>query len=387
MRVWCFAPVFLFATDACGFRSSLAPEEISDAGMTSDNASDAPILPDASSSELCLGTYVRLCVAPPQSSITLPAAIDTSAGAPGSLCMVSTTTPALDACVIAGQSIQTTGAGKVSITGTRPLILIARDQITISGTLDAASHRNEGKDGPAAGAGTCPVGTAAASGTAGAGGWGASFGGPGNNGGNSFDAIGGKAPEPPGITGLRGGCSGGRGGNTGGGVGGHGGGALLLLAGREIIVNADATVNASGAGGTAGRTGGEDSNGGGGGGGGGSGGMIVLDAPRVVIQGTCLANGGGGGEGGEAARGGTSGGEATAPLLAGLGGAGNSLLGGDGGTGAYGTTSPLGGSPGAQTTDNRGGGGGGGGGAGFIKVLATTQQYTSDPSHVAPPPR
>jgi fibronectin-binding autotransporter adhesin len=115
--------------------------------------------------------------------------------------------------------------------------------------------------------------------------------------------------------------------------------------------------------------------------------MIVLEAATVNVTGTCYANGGGGGEGANTAADGNDGLESAGPNLAGAGGQGGTMFGGDGGDSAFGRT--LGGAAGGigdSTGAAIGGGGGGGGGAGIIKVIATTKIGTNDSARVAPPP-
>jgi hypothetical protein len=74
-----------------------------------------------------------------QRQISLPGAIDTDKS---SLCLAAqpaswtATQPA--ACIIAGDTVTVGSAG---VTGSRPLVLVAQTRITVSGLLDAASHR------------------------------------------------------------------------------------------------------------------------------------------------------------------------------------------------------------------------------------------------------
>jgi len=335
-----------------------------------------------SRSQLCIGQYVQVCVPMPETAVTLSQTIDTGTSA---LCSTCSTTSGIDACVIAGRSISVAAGTTARVTGSRPLILIASQQITISGTLDAASHRGV-SDGPAANAGPCSSGRNPDIGVGGGGGWGGSFSTTGGNGGESpFDAGPGIAPATMPITGLRGGCPGGNGGHsdTGGrgGAGGHGGGAALLLAGQEIRIDTGGVITASGAAGNGGTPG---MDGGGGGGGGGTGGMIVFDAPTVRVPGQCFANGGGGGGGGGGTgqEGGSGGGESTAPNQRGTGGSAP-IRAGAGGDGAFGVSQAT---PG-RDSPNLGGAGGGGGGAGLIRVFATTQEGTTDLAHVSPRPQ
>lgn len=335
---------------------------------------------DGKLAPVCLGTFVNVCVDPPQSPVTLAAqTIDTGSSL---LCAAYTSTPAIDACVITGQSILVPSGAAVTVMGKKPLMLLSSGSITISGVLDAASHRGK-PSGPAADAGPCPTTgfTNPTRSAQGGGGWGGSFGTPGGNGGEGASGVGGVPPAGFTTTTLRGGCPGSDGADNaagnGGGARGVGGGAVLLLGAQTITI--EGTVNASGQGGGGGSTGG-------GAGGGGSGGMIVLDAAVVKALGKCFANGGGGGEGGGASNG-NDGGESSAPSSPGVGGNSGSPTGGDGGAGTFGTTGSLSGRNGtADPPLDDGGGGAGGGGAGVIKVIAPQQDNTNDPNKVAPLP-
>ncbi|TMQ17950.1 MAG: hypothetical protein E6J90_21370 [Deltaproteobacteria bacterium] len=342
-----------------------------DDAATGDASIDAAI--DAPADQLCAGTFVRICVKPPTSPMTLmtqPLNTVTS-----NLCVPYVATPPVDACVIAAVSITIPAGNKVSVIGSKRLILLSASSLTISGTLDAASHRG-GSAGPAGDSGPCS--TSSTNPTAagqGGGGWGGSFGSPGGNGGSTAGGgIGGIAPPALAITALGGGCSGGNGANVGGttgGTGGRGGGAVALLANQQLLV--DGAIDASGAGGNSGKLGS------GGGGGGGAGGMIVIEAPVVRISGICFANGGGGGEGGDASRDGNSGGEPAAPGVAAPGGSGASAPAGDGGNGSFAAAGATTGQNGSGT----GGGGGGGGGAGILKIISADLQNSGA---VSPPP-
>src|SRR5262249_15954652 len=90
---------------------------------------------DGTVAPLCLGGFVRVCVDPPQASVTLNSqTIDTSLSPQ---CRPYTATPAVDACVIAGQSIAVPANDTVSVVGGRPLVLLSSGAITITGVLDA----------------------------------------------------------------------------------------------------------------------------------------------------------------------------------------------------------------------------------------------------------
>jgi hypothetical protein len=390
MRVW----VLALTVAGCGFASSVGndaagPGTPIDGAVTAIDAAPGPgpgsdaASVDGKPEPLCVGTFVRVCVDPPLAAVTLSTQrIDTASS---SMCATYTSTPMIDACVIAGAPIAIASGTTVTVVGPRPLILLSTSDITISGTLDAASHLD--RTGPAADTGPCATNFINPTTNGSGGGWGGSFGGPGGNGGNSA-GIGGGAPSPVNVTALTGGCAGGNGADNDalggrGGDGGHSGGAVLLVAAHAVAI--DGVVNASGRGGSPG-DGGDGT--GGGGGGGGSGGMIVLDAASVAVTGACFANGGGGGEGGNSVTG-HNGSESPAPNMVGAGGTGGNSTGGTGGASAYGTTSAspgVNGFHGGPVTGD-GGGGGAGGGAGVIKVVAPDQRGTGDKNLVAPPPR
>src|SRR6185295_11879483 len=219
MRAWPLA----LALGGCGFSSSALPIDAQiDNARPIDAAVDVPIdMPPPT--QLCLGTFQHICVAPPQSSLTLMTqTINTGAS---TLCTFFTPTPDVDACVIAGQSITIPAGNVVTVTGAKALILIASDSITITGALDAASHRGL-PSGPAADTGPCPSNsTAPTTATQGGGGWGGTFGTAGGNGGSSpGGAIGGIAGSRLDIRVLGGGCPGGNGAPNGANFGGGAGG-------------------------------------------------------------------------------------------------------------------------------------------------------------------
>jgi hypothetical protein len=392
MRAWALALVFA----GCGF--SAAPgtpnggSDGDDGGDPGGGGSMPPGGPGGGGTStvvhVCLGAFLQVCADVPRGPINLTAGtLDTSASSkclpPGAY----TTQPAVDACVIASQTITVPKDTLVSVTGKRRLILIAEDALAIAGTLDAASHHG-GLTGPAADSGPCPMsGSEPTTVTQGAGAWGATFGASGGNGGNTTGgAIGGIAGSRLQIAALGGGCPGGNGADNdqhrGGGKGGHGGGAVVLLAGHNLTI--DGVVNASGGGGSGGDA---VSGGGGGGGGGGAGGMIVVDAPTVRISGQCFANGGAGGQGSSLAAG-DDGGESSAPDKP----ASNKNRNAIGGAGGAGGIAGTGGSPGnsgsAAVTSliDSGGGGAGGGGVGIIKIRSADPGNTGDGKKVSPPP-
>lgn len=328
----------------------------------------------------CYGTQTNFTVCLPAAE---PTSYDVNAPTDFSTdtdCTFIATTPQGPAlCVRAATTINIMNA--LTVTGTRPLVLLGVSSINVTGTIDVASHRGS-PDGPGANSSACAVstdGTAADNG--GAGGGGGSFGTKGGDGGNGDGGASAKgtAGATTAATFLRGGCPGGHGGAGGagatGGAGGDGGGAVYLLSGGTLTISG--TINASGAGATASPK--PTANNGGGAGGGGSGGMIALFAGSslTVTGATLFANGGGGAEGGDRPNDPDPGDDPLTAAAGGLKGAGNCNAGGDGGNGAAGTGT---GSPGSQGNE---GGGGGGGGVGAIRVLSG--QSLSGALAVSPP--
>ncbi len=297
--------------------------------------------------EFCYGMASKACFpAAPTGLVTLSGTLDTASDP---RCSAGPT------CAIGADSIV---VDALTVSGNRPLVLVAVTTLTIANRLDANSTAS--RLGPGANSPACNAPSpAAAAGTSG-GGAGGSFGGSGAAGGKGGGGGGAAGGTPGAIqtaTALRGGCPGGPGAGTALGVGGHGGGALALYAGVSIQINND--VRVSGTGGTGGQSASS------GGGGGGSGGMIVLEAPSIdVVNGDVFANGGGGGEGATSSGPGDSGKEATAYDGPASGGSNNNA--GDGGAGFA-----LGAPPGDGKSAGSGGGGGGGGGAGVIWVHGT----------------
>jgi hypothetical protein len=287
--------------------------------------------------------------------------------------MWSSTQPS--SCFVVGSSV--TLNDTLTVTGSRPLVLVATDTITIgsNGLLDVSSRRG-GTSGPGATASvTCNAAVAPDNNlntsSGGGGGAGGSFvgvnkggdGGRGSTGGNA--ATGGKAANlvPPPTT-LRPGCSGSNGGDGDNrsndhGLGGATGGAAYLVAGTSITVSG--IINASGAGATGGDVFG-------GGGGGGSGGMLVFYAPMInASSGKVLANGGAGQGGGDSNTGPADGMDVdpTMPLTPANGGPASGG-GSDNNPGGHGFAQGANQTPGGTTNAQDGGGGGGGGGGGYI---------------------
>jgi hypothetical protein len=279
-------------------------------------------------------------------------------------------------CMITGRTITIASASRLIGVGPNPLVLVASDTITVTGTIDVASRLSSLNPGAGADT-TCgsPAGNSASEFEgAGGGGAGGSFGTRGGNGGTGRSpnqaTPGAQSSAAQSPTALRGGCSGGQGGAASGGggngVGGFGGGSVYVIAGSMIAISG--AINASGSGGGPGTDG---LNASGGAGGGGSGGMIGLDAPTITSTGEIFANGGsGGGGGGDMPdRHGQPGSTPTAASIAAPGGAGGNGGGGKGGNGSVLTTAPLSGNNGTNPYCS---GGGGGGGAGVIRVFGVS---------------
>ena len=291
-----------------------------------------------------------------------------------------------EVCVLAARRIEISSAIRAS--GNRPLVLLALDELVVTGTLDVSSRPQQA---PPAGAGYQGCVLSGTSGTArttggggGAGGTFAALGGVGGTGSSgATTAAGGVPAASDGVGVVRGGCRGGIGGagDTGmvGGFSGEGGGAIYLIAGRTITIRG--TINASGGGGDPAQA----TSIGGGGGGGGSGGLIGLDAPSIVLEPTAiLVANGGGGAGGNGAGTGANGAEPD--LVAGsfpfVGSGGTAGPSGGGAGGAGGTAPSPSGSMGESAT---GGGGGCGGGVGQIVIFAAQRDLQSG-ARISPAP-
>jgi hypothetical protein len=306
----------------------------------------------------CFGSgLVTVCLAtPPTQPLTISArtVIDTDDTSGASQCAVLIT--GSDVCVVAATVI--TINADLHATGTRPLVVLATDSLTVAatGSIDVGSHRAPASGLPEIGAGANPssCGTGTGPGTSG-GGAGGSFTGQGGAGGGPNLGI--PAAIVGTVTELRGGCAGQDGNGANHGAKGNGGGAVFLIAGNTITIAG--TVNAAGEGGAQG------ANNSSGGGGGGSGGMIGFDALTISGTGLILANGGAGGEGSGAGQSGRPGADPTT-IMAARGGNGGSNNGGDGGDGSAGAAS----GPGGAGVNGSTAGGGGGGGAGLIKAPA-----------------
>jgi len=339
-----------------------------------------------------------LCINPNSLNITAPVVIDTDAGtitgvgpADVRFFVVPQGGGASDLGVFAFDNIDI--AADVSVNGSRALVLLACNDLTVSADISAT-----GTDGVMNSNGTCLSGTGGTGGSDGgscdpaesglglggggaggdagcnsyidSGGAGGSFGGTGGAGGDGDDSAGCSIAGPTGaapyaddtLSPLFGGSGGGAGGDDTGGPGGGGGGAVQLSAGGEIHIVSTARILVSGGAGAGGHDGGDSSPGGGGG----SGGAVLLEAFSVTVDGVLAANGGGGGAGyhedtswgADFAEAGESG---TFDNTRAAGGQGSGI----GGSGGEGSGGAFGDGGSGEANEN---GGGGGGAAGRIRI-------------------
>lgn len=369
MLRWCW----LATLAACGF-SSPGPGGSNgpDASTGIDAPPDASVMPDGTQAGYCFGSFVRVCLVQlPIAQLNINSGDSRSINTNPNSGNCDQTTSDAGACVVAATSISLNGL--LRATGSRPLILVATEEIRInsSGAIDVSSKRGAIELGAGANSSACVDGTTANVLTGGAGGTNIGKGGDGDLAG--IAASGGMASNPlQAPSTLRGGCRGGTGAGLLGGAGGNGGGAVDLIA-PTIVING--TINASGAGASAAGTTS-------GGGGGGSGGLIVLDSPDLTVNSSAavFAQGGSGSEGGSGGAG-TAGRDPTVAGQAALGGDGS----GSGGSGGAGATTGNGENGGPDSNgSNLDGGGGGGGGAGFIKTTDPTPPTSVPTTRVCP---
>jgi hypothetical protein len=347
---------------ACGFNPSSSnpgddddgppPADARDGDVGEETPPDARVCFGEGNYEVCLQAITPL---PP---LDLPATLSTDAApcltpVPASFWAKTTGQP--DSCVIVAESIQVPAT--TTVTGSRPLVLVATGTITIAGALDLSSRQGIVELGPAANWGLCPAPTPPGGAAAGGGGPGGSFQFAGGNGGNGNAGTGSTAsPEVTAPNILRGGCSGTKGAGLLVGEAGASGGVAYLVAAVSIQVTG--SINASGAGADAGGVLA-------GGSGGGSGGMIVLWAPAIDASGRIVANGGGGSAGGDNNTVGDAGNDPdpSTPNVQPDGG----NPGGRGGGGGKGYAAPAAATSGGIGNSLEEAGGGGGGGGGFIR--------------------
>ena len=231
-----------------------------------------------------LGTAFAGASSQPDVIIPDHAAIDTGTGfitgGTGNVTVASIIVPqpSGDIRVYVAKSFSFTNA---KITGTKAVAFVAAGDIAINGMIDASAAGPTGGPGeqlaPAGCRGTYTPGQA------GGGGGNLTAGGAGEyrdvaNGPETATAAGVQQPT---LSSLVGGCAGGGTGASGN-AGGAGGGAVQLVAGGTIHIEAAGFIDVGAGGGrpTAG---------------GGSGGNLIFEAPKIVIDGGVAANGGAGG--------------------------------------------------------------------------------------------
>lgn len=270
----------------------------------------------------------------------------------------------------------------VIVSGDLPVAFVASGDVTIQGHVSTTCGQAGGAAGDVVkpGNGGAGAGIGTSSGTSGGGG-----GGHGTAGGKGADSIGdddeqlgGGAAGPAfalDVANLRGGGSGGSGGSPGG----RGGGVVVVVSGTSVRVGDGVTVtyksptapavavpkgiHVGGCGGSGGSSGTKA------GGGGGAGGLIVIEAPKVLIDANAglAANGGGGGGTN------TAGSDGKLENASTLGGnpadATACARGASGGKGAGGSSAAQAGTPNTPSCGEYtyGGGGGGGGGRIFVR--------------------
>jgi len=264
---------------------------------------------------------------------------------------------------------------EINLRGANAVAFVALGAITVNEEIDLrdCGTVTRAQGGFVGGPGNQAGGAPAASNAGGAGGAGSNDNssgggggayagtGGGGGGGGGGGAAGGTAFGEATIMILRGGGGGGGGGNNGG-RGGNGGGAIQLAANGPIGFSDAGRINAGGCGGQSG----EDQRAAGGGG---AGGAILLEAPTITLAADAVVavNGGGGGGGDRPSEGAQNGQDGLVSSTRATGGnPGNN--GGRGGDGAG--DSVLGGDGGSGSANMNGGGGGGGGGWIRINTLA-----------------
>nr|MBA3463493.1 hypothetical protein [Deltaproteobacteria bacterium] len=221
--------VVVSALVASGCSSILGIDDLSlrDAGGPPDVAVDAP-------GAFCYGTFVKACFdVEPGSPVVLSGPVDTTNDP---RCVNIPQASGEPICVMRGTMI--TVAATTTVSGSRPLMLVATETLTVSSKLDVASAITGSHLGPGSNSALCAPTVQGTSTTAMAGAGGApggSFATPGGGGGaGHLTGAGATSAANPAQTAtlLRGGCPGGTGGNSGfggtGGIGGAGGGAVYL---------------------------------------------------------------------------------------------------------------------------------------------------------------
>lgn len=260
-------------------------------------------------------------------------------------------------CVIRAKTISVNGNATVRVIGSRALALVADDDLTITGVVDASATVSM----PGPGGGTVISGESTSAGggagykTAGANGGSTTTAGGAQNGGSA-------RTNPIGLAELVGGSKSSAGRN-------NGGGAVAFVSCRGTVT-VGGVIDGNGGGGAAGdlaQTVTQPR-------GGGSGGTIVLQGKNVTVTGELYANGGGGGGGGIGAGAGGNGPRSTGVALGGTATSGN----GRGGNGGANNILPAVGSAGSFP-------GAGGGSTGYILVYTPANVFPAlTPMTVSP---
>lgn len=265
--------------------------------------------------------------------------------------------------VYVARTMNILAAKNLTVEGSNPVVFVALDTITITGTFNGNARDDVaiagGRSQPTARAkGAGPGGGGASDNAAGAGGSYCGVGGAGASE-SGTATTGGATYGSDAITPLVGGSSGGAGQGAGA---GSGGGALQLVAGKSITIDASGLIHVGAGGGSFGGISTQDASGGG------SGGSILLESLAVSVAGTLAANGAGGGGG--SSNGIPGGQNAFGNATPAAGGAAPS----PGGAGSAGAI--VKGSDGTFTAGSASAGGGGGGGAGRIRINTKLGQAT-----------
>ena len=273
--------------------------------------------------------------------------------------------------VYVAKSMTIKAGQNLTVVGSLPLVFIALDAITITGSLNANATSDVGIAGGSTQMTMRTKGTGAGGGgpgTASTAGGGGSYCGTGGIGGAESGTAAAPAPTygTAEIAPLVAGSSGG----AGDGTPGAGGGGIQLVAGASITIDAAGLIQVGAGGGGFGGISGQEANGGG------SGGSILLEAPAVTVAGALAANGGGGGTGTASDVGAAPpldpGGQNSTPNATPAAGGKKGVGPSSGGDGSAAST--VNGAAGAFTAGNAGGGGGGG--AGRIRINTRTAQAT-----------
>src|SRR5262245_61626247 len=111
------------------------------------NKTDAAVHDGPSDGATCVGVGISVCLdAPPTSPVTVTSTTTLGTSVASSCTAIVPQQLGPELCVVAGTSLMITGT--LNVTGSRPLVLLATGDATISGTVDVSSHRT--RSGPGA---------------------------------------------------------------------------------------------------------------------------------------------------------------------------------------------------------------------------------------------